>query len=74
MQPISFQGYVKVGRTYINSDKITKVKEYRKNEAPTVIFYDTGEVENNPEIKDTRKFVQLLNTVGTTNGVLDYEA
>ncbi|MBQ7288032.1 MAG: hypothetical protein IJW73_09760 [Candidatus Gastranaerophilales bacterium] len=74
MQPIAFQGYVKVGRTYYNSEKISKIKEHRTGEAPTLIFFDNGEVESVPEVKNSRKFIENLNTVSITNGILDYEA
>ena len=74
MQPIAFQGFVKVGKNYFNSEKITKIKEYKKGEAPTIIFYDNGTVENFAEIRDTTKFVQLLNTSSATNSILNYEA
>ena len=74
MQPINFKGYVKVEQEYINSGKITKVKEYQQGAAPTVIFYDNGTVENHPEIKDTKKFISLLNQTSNAPFILDYDA
>ena len=74
MQPINFKGYIKVGHEYINSSKITKIKEYQLGASPTIIFYDNGTIENHPEIKDTNKFVNILNQAQSLDTVLDYNA
>ena len=74
MQPINFKGYVKVGHTYFDSSKITKITEYQKAAAPTVIYFDNGNTEKYPEITDTEKFVNLLNQANLMGNTLDYNA
>ena len=74
MQPLNFKGYVKLGHNYINSDKIRKITEYQKAAAPTIIYFDNGDIEKYPEITDTEKFVNLLNQSSITVSALDYNA
>jgi hypothetical protein len=74
MQPVSFLGFVKVGRTYINSDKIIKVKEHRVSEGPTVIYYLNGEAESMPEISDTQIFIDNLNMAQRDGITINYRA
>ena len=59
---------------YTKEFKEIIVKEYQQGAAPTVIFYDNEIVENHPEIKDTKKFISLLNQTSNAPFILDYDA
>ena len=74
MQPINFKGFVKVGHAYLDSSKITKITAYQKAAAPTVVYFDNGNIEKYSEITNTEKFVNLLNQANLTGTTLDYNA